>query len=308
MVFDIDDFNTLSDIYGWMLELATQCRSGLSCQVYNAGNSHNGNPILIFSITQPGATRRGYWIDSTIHAREWIAPATILKVLDALARGSSASAISLTDRYNWYIMPVMNPDGYAYSWTNDRLWRKNRRPNPGSTCVGTDLNRNFDYRWGFEGVSHLPCGETYCGPNGGSEPETQVVQNELLRLAPSLVAIVTVHSYGNMWMFPWGNTINHAGAVCERATDHAELLRVSDITAAAISGTYNTNWASGTSCEVIYTTTGGSDDWAKGVAGIKYAYCPELRGNSFIINNNQIPLSFNEFYNGIVAMVNAINA
>jgi len=307
MVFNINDYNTLSDIYGWMLQLASECRTGLTCQVNNVGNSHNGNPILVFSITQGGANRRGYWIDSTIHAREWIAPATVLQVLDTLARGTTASAINLTDRYNWYIMPVMNPDGYLWTWSNDRMWRKNRRPNAGSTCIGTDLNRNFNFRWGLQGVSHNPCGETYCGPSGGSEPETQVVQNELMRLAPTLLAMVTVHSYGNMWMFPWGNTVNYVGNTCDRVPDHAELMRVAVATANAIQATYNTNWSRGNSCEVIYETTGGTDDWAKGVANIKYAFCPELRGNSFAIANTNIPLSFNEFYNGIVAMVNAID-
>jgi len=308
MVFDIDDFNTLSDIYGWMLELAQlQCRTGLLCQVTNAGNAHDGNPILVFSITQAGADRKAYWIDATIHAREWIAPATVLRVLEALVHGTSEEAIELTERYNWYIMPVMNPDGYSYSWTNDRMWRKNRGENPGSTCVGTDLNRNFNFRWGTEGVSHNPCGETFCGTFGGSEPETQIVQNQLLRYGPSLLAMVTVHSYGNMWMFPWGNTVNHAGAVCDRSSDHFELMRVADLTADAIQSTYGTSWARGNSCEVIYTTTGGTDDYAKGVAAIKYSFCPELRGNGFIIDKSHIPLSFNEFWNGIIAMVKAID-
>jgi len=109
-----------------------------------------------------------------------------------------------------------------------------------------------------------------------------------------------------MWMFPWGNTVNHAGQTCQRAADHADLNRVAVAAANAIQSTYNTNWARGNSCEVIYTTTGGTDDWAKGVANIKYAFCPELRGNNFTINNSQIPLSFNEFFNGIVAMCDAI--
>jgi len=307
MVFDINDFNTLNDIYTWMLQLASQCRAGFSCQVRNVGSSYNGNSIIVFSITQPASNRKAYWIDATIHAREWLAPATTLQIMDALARGTTANARSLVDRHDWHIMPVMNPDGYAFSWTNDRMWRKNRRPNAGSTCIGTDLNRNFDFRWGMEGVSHLPCGATYCGPNGASEPETQVVQNELRRLAPSLLAMVTIHSYGNMWMFPWGNTVGYNGRVCERAADHNDMMRVADATANAIQGTYNTRWARGTSCEVIYETTGGTDDWAKGVVGIKYAFCPELRGNNFTINKDQIPLSFNEVFNGIVAMVNSIN-
>jgi hypothetical protein len=55
-------------------------------------------------------------------------------------------------------------------------------------------------------------------------------------------------------------------------------------------------------------TTGGTDDYAKGAAGVKYAFCPELRGNSFVIAASNIPLSFNEVWNGIVAMASAINA
>ena len=40
-----------------------------------------------------------------------------------------------------------------YTWTNDRLWRKNRQDNPNSTCKGVDLNRNYDDHWAQ--VSHL---------------------------------------------------------------------------------------------------------------------------------------------------------
>jgi hypothetical protein len=75
-----------------------------------------------------------------------------------------------------------------------------------------------------DGVSFSPCAETFCGSSAGSEPETQAVQAELVRLGPTLAATVTVHSYGNMWMFPWGNTVNYAGRTCELAADHADLV------------------------------------------------------------------------------------
>ena len=41
---------------------------------------------------------------------------------------------------------------YEFSHTTDRLWRKNRNPNPGTfgLCPGVDLNRNFGYKWGHE--------------------------------------------------------------------------------------------------------------------------------------------------------------
>ena len=51
----------------------------------------------------------------------------------------------MVDNYDWYFLPVINGDGYEYCWTEDRLWRKSRRTNPGSSCIGTDINRNFDF-------------------------------------------------------------------------------------------------------------------------------------------------------------------
>ena len=55
-------------------------------------------------------------------------------------------------------------------------------------------------------------------------------------------------------------------------------------------------------------TTGSTDDFAKGVAGVKYAFCQELRGPYYVVNKSKIPLSFNEVWNGIVAMSDAIKA
>jgi len=55
--------------------------------------------------------------------------------------------LQLLDEAEFVIIPVLNVDGYVYTWTNDRLWRKNRRPPPaGGTCYGIDLNRNYDVR------------------------------------------------------------------------------------------------------------------------------------------------------------------
>jgi carboxypeptidase A2 len=305
--FDLNDYNTLDDINAWMTSLVAQCREGLTCEVYSLGDSYEGRPINLFKISKTGSGRKAYWLDATIHAREWITTATIVNIMDRLAKGSTSEAVSLTDSYDWYFVPVINVDGYAYTWSDERLWRKNRRPTS-SSCYGVDLNRNFDFRWGNDGVSHLPCDETYCGPSGGSEPETQAVSAELVRVGPTLGATVTLHSYGNMWMFPWGNTVDYNGRTCDLADDNADLMLVSDATADAIENTYGTNWARGNSCVVIYATTGGTDDYAKGAAGVKYAFCPELRGNSFVIAASQIPLSFEEIWNGLVVMVDTIAA
>ena len=49
------------------------------------------------------------------------------------------------DNFDFYVIPVLNPEGYAYTWEGrrSRLWRKNRRRN-NRFCSGVDINRNFE--------------------------------------------------------------------------------------------------------------------------------------------------------------------
>lgn len=116
-----------------------------------------------------------------IHAREWIAPATVLYITDhllqsardaeiAIKRGSKpddlAARVSalLASGVEWILCPSINPDGYSYSHSpsGQRLWRKNRRSN-GLGSYGVDLNRNFPIHWGETGGSSLPFSEIYQG-------------------------------------------------------------------------------------------------------------------------------------------------
>lgn len=43
----------------------------------------------------------------------------------------------LLDAVELIVVPFTNPDGYEFTWTSTRLWRKNRSPAPaGSNCEG----------------------------------------------------------------------------------------------------------------------------------------------------------------------------
>jgi carboxypeptidase A2 len=302
----VNNFLNLTEIYSYMNALVSQCRPDLLCEVVNLGNSFLNHPIYSFRISKESgsAPRRAYYVDGTTHAREWLSTTTALNILNALATGSNADALRLTDLFDWHIVPVVNPDGYEYSWTSDRYWRKNRRAN--GACVGTDINRNFDSTWGTDGASTNPCSDTFRGSSAASEPETQVIQRELRRIASTIRGVFTIHSYSSLWLFPWGYTVNHDGQVCARAGDHVDLMRVADVAANAVQATYNTVWRRGNACETIYPTSGTTDAYAKGVAGIKYTFTLELRGNDFVVNASEIIPCANEVWNGLVAAVEAI--
>ena len=52
--------------------------------------------------------------------------------------------------------------------------------------------------------------------------------------------------------------------------------------------------------------SGSTMDYAKGTAGVKYTYTPELRGDNFVISPIEVQPSFEEVWNGVVAMVASI--
>ncbi len=61
----------------------------------------------------------------------------------------------MLDKMDWIVLPVLNVDGYSYTWNGGsaRMWRKTR--SRGSRCYGADPNRNWDYKWGGACVSHV---------------------------------------------------------------------------------------------------------------------------------------------------------
>ena len=136
------------------------------------GRTHENRSLIVAKIglIPFQNNRRSVWIDGGIHAREWISTSSVLYSIARLINGTLARdpyVRKLIDSYDFYFMPVVNPDGYVYTHDNvkknwdtqeeedqQRMWRKNRRPH--SNCPGVDLNRNFAFAWDNRGASKFP--------------------------------------------------------------------------------------------------------------------------------------------------------
>lgn len=186
-------------------------------------------------------------LDSIHHSRELITPLVLLDAAKQLAEGygNDKAITTWLEHYEIWIVPVVNPDGYHYVFTQDPFWRKNRKANADGT-FGVDLNRNYPFMWGACG-RHSPNGksEIFKGPQPGSEPEVQTLIALGQTIQPQMY--LSYHSYGNEIIRPY---------VCATAAEEALLDRVTRQLAQAANYKFRRASSSGESFEHFYALYG----------------------------------------------------
>jgi len=236
------------------------------------GTSHQGRPIKVLKISDNVATDESNEGDVLFvamhHAREWISVEMALSLAEQILTQYASNAQLQADVNNLeiWIIPVVNPDGFAYTWSapSHRYWRKNRRNN-GDGTFGVDLNRNWGYQWGLgSGSSGLTNSETYRGPAAFSEPEIAALRTFVNGL-DNLKTMLTYHSFSELFLRPWGYTVADAPG---EETLHQLALRSINRIQGVHGHSYGEN--------IWYTASGEATDWFWGEHRIS-AFTPELR-------------------------------
>ncbi|MEQ8850698.1 MAG: M14 family zinc carboxypeptidase [Phycisphaerales bacterium] len=225
------------------------------------GSSLEGREIFGLVIGA-GAGKPQLLLNGCQHAREWIAPAITFYAADQLIRnyGSDPEVTALVDSVEFHIVPMVNPDGYIYTHTNDRLWRKNRRNN-GNGSFGVDLNRNWDYEWGGVGSSGSTSSPIYRGPSPESEPEVVVLRSYMETLT-NLKGHLDIHSFAQALLGPWA----YSTTITPPRAD--ELIVVHDRMAEAMFASSGTFYEAGLGTDVILSPAAGvCPDWVSGNMG-----------------------------------------
>ncbi|XP_005191255.1 zinc carboxypeptidase A 1 [Musca domestica] len=265
-----EEYHELDDTYNWLHSLENKYPGVVS--VFKAGHSYEGRDILGVKVTY-GPGKKGIFLEGGMHAREWIGPATTTYILNQLLTSTDKEVRMIAESFDWYVVPHANPDGYVYTHTTDRLWRKTRTPYEGD-CFGADPNRNWGFHWNEIGATDKPCSDTYAGPYAFSEIETKTLAEYIANeLKGKIFLYVSFHSYSQLLLFPYGHTN-------ELPPNYDDLKRVFDAAVSAISVRYGTKYTGGNIYDAIYPAAGASVDWAYGEQDVKYAFCYELRPSS----------------------------
>uniref|UniRef100_A0A8R1TLG2 Peptidase_M14 domain-containing protein n=1 Tax=Onchocerca volvulus TaxID=6282 RepID=A0A8R1TLG2_ONCVO len=314
-------YHSFDDIISWLKNLEKQNPDIVT--VISIGTTYEGRKIYGVKLgTKNFNSKPVVWIDAGIHAREWASIHTALYFIKQLIREhySSPKIEQYLKLLDIYIFPCLNPDGYEYTRTKPhhpsiRLWRKNRRSTNyykwkngrKQYCEGVDLNRNFDFHFAEVGSSSAACSQIYHGRKAFSEPETQAIRDAILRLRKRMKAYMTLHTYSQLWIYPFSNRRR------SYSSDIDDLKAVAKKAVESIKKLYGTKYEYGTGPEVIYAFSGGSSDWVKATAKVKYSYTIELRPSrssldGFILNKRElIPLG-RETYEGIKVVINKVIA
>ena len=140
---------------------------------------------------------------SGTHGREIGAVVITLDTIDRLTMGYGVDPdiTRLVDENEIWVLPVSNPDGYAYVFNTNNLWRKNRRVF--AQGVGVDVNRNFEFGWSSACAGSTSVeADDFKGPSAESEAETGVVA-ALVR-EQNFAKVIDYHSFGHRVAYEYG--------------------------------------------------------------------------------------------------------
>ncbi|GJQ71038.1 hypothetical protein Trydic_g948 [Trypoxylus dichotomus] len=288
---DFQQYHSYEAILEYVEQVCSDYPDIVTCETY--GYSYEGRPLVLLRVNDGStAGKPTIFIEGGIHAREWIAPAVVLYIIQQLVENPDNRA--LVENANWLLVTVTNPDGYEFSRTNTRMWRKTR--STGVICNGADANRNFDLEWGGPGTSTSECSDIFMGRYPFSEPETRALADVAIA-EENIDLYLAIHSYGRWIIYPWGYTL-------EPPENVDELQEAGEAAAAAIYAVAGTEYVVGNSAALLYYAAGCSDDWFKGGANVSLSYTVELPGGGnqgFDLPADRIQPVVTETWPGIIA-------
>ncbi len=247
------NYRTLAGIFDEIETAAHSARVEMSSE--QIGYSKEGRPIMAACFGDGDFRKPEVLYFATIHAMEFISSAVAMQLIRDFAQGGAHAA--LLDRLNVWIIPVLNPDGYARvekmltTGLGIAAWRKNAN--------GVDLNRNFplsfyDLPKSLYAGSRLKLSQYYRGPEPCSEPESRVLRDFIL--GHNVKMSLALHSFARCILHPYA----HTRKPCK---DHELFARIGAEMAALMDRPYSVKRSS-----ELYQVNGDMIDWLYDECGI----------------------------------------
>ncbi len=254
-------------------------------RVFVVGSTIEGRFVRGIHIGRTDGERKALLIQGCQHAREWVTVMATTFMAEYIVRNADIDqqVDDLLNEMEFFIIPIVNPDGYEWTRSGHRLWRKNRRRHLDFN-YGVDLNRNWGVGWGVgSGSSNQTISDVFRGAAPFSEPETRNIRDFVAR-NNLIVGHLDVHCFSQLVLGPWAYKTSPA-------PDADELDPVGQGMASRMTSEHGEAFFYGTGGQGIgYLAAGVAPDWSYGEHGAR-AYTFELRDrgqDGFLLPANQI--------------------
>ncbi len=246
---------------------------------FSVGTSFQGRQLIGVKISDNVATDENepeVLFTAHQHAREHLTVEMAIYLLHLFtdSYGSDATLTNVVNTREIWIFPDVNPDGGEYDIATGsyRSWRKNRQPNAGTSAIGTDLNRNWPFKWGCcGGSSGTPSSSNYRGAAPLSSPEANKiatwVRSRQVGGVQQIKVSIDFHTFSELVMWPFGWTFDDVapGLTPDQQATFATLGR-----RMAATNRYTPQQASD-----LYITDGSIRDFLWGEQGV-FSYTFEM--------------------------------
>ncbi|KAJ2975538.1 hypothetical protein NUW58_g8323 [Xylaria curta] len=248
-------------------------------ELITAGTSFEGRAIQGIHLWGSGGkgSKPAIYYHGNVHAREWITSMTVEYITYQLINNySNDTAIkTVLDNYDFYILPIVNPDGFVYTQTTTRLW-------PQMTGKYT-LKPALQLRY----RKSLNDYHSYRGAAAGDTPENAGIRKfgDTLGAGKGIKLYIDWHSYGQYILTPYGYSCTAT------APNQSKQNTLARNTGTAIAAVHGTRFTTGGTCATLYNTNGGSNDYFTDVVPAELAWAIELRDtgtNGFVLPPAQI--------------------
>lgn len=105
-------YHTLQEIEAWLDGILARYPD--VTEGFEVGKSYEGRTIRGLKISYKSGNP-GVFIESNIHANEWITSATCTWFINELLSSADEQVRNMAENHDWYIVPVLNVDGFVYS-------------------------------------------------------------------------------------------------------------------------------------------------------------------------------------------------
>jgi murein tripeptide amidase MpaA len=204
-------------------------------EMHNLGLSVLGMPLWAIRITGPGKEKPGVMYHGGQHGNEIMGSCVVAYMAEYLLTHyhSDPFVKSLVDDVEWFLLPIMNPDGYRAGTRHNTL--------------DVDLNRD----WDGPGAN----------PGPFSQPETSSMRDFFLG-HPNVRVHIDFHTHGRMIMWPW----EHTDELCQDNSTYTLLgTEMAELIIESRGSDYDRR---GPVYTTIYEVRGGSLNYTYGVLGL----------------------------------------